>query len=243
MGAGRSRSSTSTPTATPTSTSPTASEGSQQPPLSQPRRRHVRGRRRARRASPTLNQPGTGVSMGIGLGRLRQRRLRGPARSTSGAGRSCSTTTAARRSRASPSSAGPAGLGQHQRRGLARLRPRRPARPVPRRLLRRDRSTSGTSPTTKMMPESFEYAQERRPQVPVPQPRRRPLRGGQRAASASARGAGRSAAVAADLRGTGYPDLFIANDYGVSELFVNEGGTLPRGRQARPASATRPRAA
>ena len=32
------------------------------------------------------------------------------------------------------------------------------------------------------------------------------------------------AAVAADLRGTGYPDVFIANDYGVSELFVNEGG-------------------
>jgi hypothetical protein len=32
------------------------------------------------------------------------------------------------------------------------------------------------------------------------------------------------AAVAADLRGTGFPDLFIANDYGVSELFVNEGG-------------------
>ncbi|HEX8464076.1 MAG TPA: CRTAC1 family protein, partial [Abditibacterium sp.] len=32
------------------------------------------------------------------------------------------------------------------------------------------------------------------------------------------------AATAADLRGTGYPDLFIANDYGVSELFINEGG-------------------
>ena len=31
------------------------------------------------------------------------------------------------------------------------------------------------------------------------------------------------AAVAADLRGTGYPDLFIANDYGVSELFLNDG--------------------
>ena len=30
--------------------------------------------------------------------------------------------------------------------------------------------------------------------------------------------------MAADLRGTGYPDLFIANDYGVSELFLNEGG-------------------
>jgi enediyne biosynthesis protein E4 len=34
------------------------------------------------------------------------------------------------------------------------------------------------------------------------------------------------AAVAADLRGTGYPDLFIANDYGVSELFANDKGTF-----------------
>jgi hypothetical protein len=32
------------------------------------------------------------------------------------------------------------------------------------------------------------------------------------------------AAVSADLGGTGYPDLFIANDYGVSELYLNEGG-------------------
>lgn len=32
------------------------------------------------------------------------------------------------------------------------------------------------------------------------------------------------AAVAADLRGTGYPDLFVANDYGVSELFLNDKG-------------------
>jgi hypothetical protein len=32
------------------------------------------------------------------------------------------------------------------------------------------------------------------------------------------------AASAADLRGTGHPDLFIANDYGVSELFLNDGG-------------------
>jgi len=29
---------------------------------------------------------------------------------------------------------------------------------------------------------------------------------------------------AADLRGTGYPDLFVANDYGVSELYLNDGG-------------------
>ena len=32
------------------------------------------------------------------------------------------------------------------------------------------------------------------------------------------------AAVAADLRGTGHPDLFVANDYGVSELYLNVGG-------------------
>jgi hypothetical protein len=29
---------------------------------------------------------------------------------------------------------------------------------------------------------------------------------------------------AADLRGTGYPDLFLANDYGVSELYANQEG-------------------
>jgi hypothetical protein len=32
------------------------------------------------------------------------------------------------------------------------------------------------------------------------------------------------AVTAADLFGTGYPDLFLANDYGVSELFANRGG-------------------
>lgn len=31
------------------------------------------------------------------------------------------------------------------------------------------------------------------------------------------------AAGAADLRGTGHPDLFVANDYGVSELYLNDG--------------------
>jgi hypothetical protein len=39
------------------------------------------------------------------------------------------------------------------------------------------------------------------------------------------------AAAAADLRGTGHPDLFIANDYGVSELYFNDGKALPRGRR------------
>jgi hypothetical protein len=76
---------------------------------------------------------------------------------------------------------------------------------------------------TKIMPESFEYAnnggrkylyrnlgQGRFEEVSA------------RVGLTSTRWA--LAAVAADLRGTGYPDLFIANDYGVSELFINEGG-------------------
>jgi hypothetical protein len=77
--------------------------------------------------------------------------------------------------------------------------------------------------TTRIMPESFEYAQN-----------------GGRKYMLRNRGDGRFedvterlgitsrrwalAATAADLRGTGYPDLFIANDYGVSELYFNEGG-------------------
>jgi hypothetical protein len=32
------------------------------------------------------------------------------------------------------------------------------------------------------------------------------------------------AVIAADLLGTGYPDLFFANDYGVAELYANDGG-------------------
>lgn len=76
---------------------------------------------------------------------------------------------------------------------------------------------------TRIMPESFEYAQNGG--------RKYLLRG---------RGDGtfedRSgllgpdshrwmmAVAAADLRGTGYPDLFVANDYGVDELLLNDGG-------------------
>ena len=36
------------------------------------------------------------------------------------------------------------------------------------------------------------------------------------------------AAVAANLRGTGQPDLFIANDYGISELYFNDGKKFVR---------------
>jgi hypothetical protein len=85
---------------------------------------------------------------------------------------------------------------------------------------------------TRIMPESFEYAGNGGRKYLY-----RNLGGGRfeevsaRAGLTSTRWA--LAAVAADLRGTGYPDLFIANDYGVSELFLNEGGRFREaGRQA-----------
>jgi len=77
--------------------------------------------------------------------------------------------------------------------------------------------------TTRIMPESFEYAQNGGRKYLF-----RNLGGGkfedvtEQTGLRSRRWA--LAAGAADLRGTGYPDLVIANDYGVSELFANEGG-------------------
>jgi hypothetical protein len=76
---------------------------------------------------------------------------------------------------------------------------------------------------TKMMPESFEYAQNGGRKYLFHN------LGGGKFEEVSAKLGIESrrwalAAVAADLRGTGYPDLFVANDYGVSELYLNEGG-------------------
>lgn len=77
--------------------------------------------------------------------------------------------------------------------------------------------------TTRIMPESFEYANN----------------GGRKyllrnkgdgtfedttAAMGIRSGRWTLAVVAADLLGTGYPDIFLSNDYGVSELFANRGG-------------------
>jgi enediyne biosynthesis protein E4 len=77
--------------------------------------------------------------------------------------------------------------------------------------------------TTRIMPESFEYAQNGG--------RKYMLRncGDGRFVDVTAPLGITSrrwalAATAADLRGSGYPDLFIANDYGVSELYFNEAG-------------------
>jgi hypothetical protein len=83
-----------------------------------------------------------------------------------------------------------------------------------------------------MMPESFEYANNGGRKYLY-----RNLGGGRFEEVSAKVGLVSSrwslAAVAADLRGTGYPDIFIANDYGVSELFINEGGRFREvGREA-----------
>lgn len=77
--------------------------------------------------------------------------------------------------------------------------------------------------TTAIMPESFEYAQNGGRKHLF-----RNLGDGRFADVAESVGLSSRrwalAAAAADLRGTGYPDIVIANDYGVSEYFLNEGG-------------------
>jgi hypothetical protein len=76
--------------------------------------------------------------------------------------------------------------------------------------------------TTRMMPESFEYARNGGRKYLFHN-----LGDGsfeevsQQAGIDTRRWA--LAAVAANLRGTGRPDLFIANDYGISELYFNDG--------------------
>lgn len=76
--------------------------------------------------------------------------------------------------------------------------------------------------TTRMMPESFEYAKNGGRKYLFHN------LGGGRFEEVSAQVGIDSrrwalAAAAADLRGTGHQDLFIANDYGVSELYFNDG--------------------
>jgi enediyne biosynthesis protein E4 len=76
--------------------------------------------------------------------------------------------------------------------------------------------------TTKMMPDSFEYAKNGGRKYLFHN-----LGNGEFEEVSSKVGINSRrwalAAAAADLRGTGHPDLFIANDYGVSELYFNDG--------------------
>ena len=87
--------------------------------------------------------------------------------------------------------------------------------------------------TTKIMPESFEYAENGGRKYLFHN------LGGGRFDEVSARLGINSrrwtlAAAAADLTGSGFPDLFLANDYGVPQLYVNKGGKLfiETGREA-----------
>jgi len=76
--------------------------------------------------------------------------------------------------------------------------------------------------TTRIMPDSFEYAKNGGRKYLFHN------LGNGRFAEVSAKVGIDSrrwalASAAADLRGTGHPDLFVANDYGVSELYWNDG--------------------
>jgi hypothetical protein len=76
--------------------------------------------------------------------------------------------------------------------------------------------------TTKIMPDSFEYAKNGGRKYLFHN------LGGGRFDEVSAQVGIKSrrwalASGAADLSGSGHPDLFVANDYGVSELYVNDG--------------------
>src|SRR5215467_11062635 len=76
--------------------------------------------------------------------------------------------------------------------------------------------------TTKIMPESFEYAENGGRKYLFHN-----LGGGKFEEVSGKLGINSRrwalASGVADLRGTGHPDLFIANDYGVSELYLNDG--------------------
>ena len=94
----------------------------------------------------------------------------------------------------------PAALGQRQQRDLARLRPRRPARSVHRRLLGRRRQSLEARDDEDHAGE-LRVRDQRRAQVSAAQPRRRHVRGRDRGARHHAAGAGRWPSIAADLLG------------------------------------------
>jgi hypothetical protein len=78
--------------------------------------------------------------------------------------------------------------------------------------------------TTKIMPESFEYANNGGGKYLLHNRGDGTFEDTTRAMGIKS-GRWTLAVVAADLLGTGFPDIFLANDYGVSELFANRNGT------------------
>jgi hypothetical protein len=87
--------------------------------------------------------------------------------------------------------------------------------------------------TTKIMPESFEYAENGGRKYLFHN-----LGGGMFEEVSEKLGITSRrwtlAASAADLTGSGYPDLFLANDYGIPQLYLNEAGRrfVERGRES-----------
>ena len=77
--------------------------------------------------------------------------------------------------------------------------------------------------TTKIMPESFEYATNGGRKYLLHNRGDGTFEDKAEALGITSR-RWTLALIAADLLGTGYPDLFLSNDYGVSELFANRGG-------------------
>jgi hypothetical protein len=77
--------------------------------------------------------------------------------------------------------------------------------------------------TTRIMPESFEYANNGGRKYLLRNRGNGTFEDVTQSMGISSR-RWTLAVVAADLRGTGYPDLFLANDYGVPELFANDRG-------------------
>ncbi|MBO0912096.1 MAG: CRTAC1 family protein [Acidobacteria bacterium] len=75
---------------------------------------------------------------------------------------------------------------------------------------------------TRMMPESFEYAANGGRKYLLRNLGNGSFQDVTREAGINSR-RWALAAAAADLRGSGHPDLFVANDYGVSELYFNDG--------------------
>jgi hypothetical protein len=77
--------------------------------------------------------------------------------------------------------------------------------------------------TTKIMPESFEYANNGGRKYLLRNRRDGTFEDVTEALGIRSR-RWTLAVIAADLLGTGYPDLFLSNDYGVSELYANREG-------------------
>jgi hypothetical protein len=94
---------------------------------------------------------------------------------------------------------------------------------------------------TRMMPESFEYAKNGGANISFTiwatagSKRSAPRRG-------STAAGGRWPAPQPICRGQGYPDLFVANDYGVSELYLNDHGHFHEAGAETGMSDSRPRA-